>query len=88
MNKRRHILLTAVLIVMLALPSSAQIFTMENESNMREDDAEEFGMIPLNGSLIDQANEPVTPIGEGWLLLAALGGAYLSMNKSRKNNKY
>jgi len=45
-------------------------------------------MIPLNGSLIDQANEPFTPIGEGWLLLAALGGAYLSMNKSRKNNKY
>lgn len=72
----------------LALPASAQIFMAEDELNMRKDPEDVLSnvFIPVNGALADQANPVYTPLGEGILLLTALGGAYL-LNKKRKNNE-
>lgn len=82
MKKRIHILLAALLMAM-AIPMQAQILTMDDEENNRA--GENLGRIPDQWQTHDQAME-FAPIGEGLLVLAALGGAYL-IGRRRKENK-
>lgn len=70
----------------MATGARAQVFmTNEDYENPRDGIEDDWGHLPLQWSTNDQANETYTPIGEGVLLLAALGGAYLL--KKKKNNK-
>ena len=69
----------------LAAPNQAQILMMdgeENESRNIVDDNGEWNNVIFHGSEDDQTN--YIPIGNGILLLAALGGAYLV--KKKKDN--
>lgn len=86
MKTRRNIILTAIVALFLSIPSPAQIFITEDESNMRSNVQEEMGVIPINGATWDQTNELFTPLGEGWMLLIASGGVYL-LKKKKKYNK-
>ena len=73
------------LILLLATSARAQIYTGEGEGNNRLE-----GLEPSNGLYIDNPNgygygtDYYTPLGEGLLLLSALGGAYL-LNKRKKS---
>lgn len=72
--KKRIAILTAAML--MAMTAKAQMFTMENEVNeLREPVAEDHGIIPFHGVEFDQSN--YIPLGDGVLLLTALGGAYL-----------
>lgn len=82
MKKKINILILGLL---LSTAAQAQIFMTEDDHNLRSRSSEVLGVVPLNGVNYDQTNETYTPIGEGVLLLAALGGAYLL--KKKKNNK-
>jgi hypothetical protein len=88
MKVKKHIIILAALLLTLALPMRAQVFTMEDDvDNPRvPGDLEEFGRIPYHNVDYDQANE-FAPLGEGLLLLTALGGAYLLRKRKQQNNK-
>lgn len=82
MKKKINILILGLL---LSTAAQAQILMMEDEQNLRSGSStEDFGVVPLNGVNYDQTNETYTPIGEGILLLSALGGAYLLKKKKKK----
>lgn len=81
MKKKINILILGLL---LSTAAQAQIFMTEDDHNLRSGSSEDLGVVPLNGVNYDQTNETYTPIGEGVLLLAALGGAYLL---KKRNNK-
>lgn len=71
------VVIAAALMTGAATNSQAQVFIMENESNLREDTEDVLGwpVNPQNG--YGTSNDEYTPLGDGILLLAALGGAYL-----------
>lgn len=79
------VMIAAALVMGAATDSPAQVFIMENESNLREDTEDVLGwpVNPQNG--YGTSNDEYTPVGDGLLLLAALGGAYL-MKKKKKSN--
>ena len=73
MIKRLKILIIALL---LSTAAQAQVFIMEEEVNQRVDGEDVIGW-PVNPQTYNQGIDSYTPIGDGILLLAALGGAYL-----------
>ena len=82
MKKRIQIIITT-LILLLAGTAQAQVFTMTEEENDRAaGDMDVLGRIPYHGVDYDQANA-FAPLGEGMLLLTALGGCYL-LGKRKK----
>ena len=84
MKKRKYITIAALLFL-LASTASGQVFTMEDEDNIRveQGDMDVFGRIPYHGVDYDQANA-YAPVGEGIMLLTVLGGAYLLGKKRKK----
>lgn len=83
MNKKRNILLAALLLT-LAAPLRAQVFMMDGDENYRDpEDPAVFVQLPADyGSGTDY----YTPIGNGLMLLTALGGAYLLKKERITNN--
>ena len=81
----KKILLIFTLFLTLAAPMRAQVFIMEEDENQRVENVfgnGEWNNIIVHGSADDQAN--FVPLGEGILLLSALGGAYLLKMKKSK----
>lgn len=69
--------------LMLAGTMQAQIVTMDDEENFRTPgDLGDWGRIPTHNVDYDQYNA-IAPLGEGVLLLTALGGAYLLGGRRR-----
>ena len=84
-KKMKHITLTLLMLV-LGIGAQAQIYVAEGEDNELRNVTGENGLwnnTIIHGSENDQTNW--TPVGDGILLLAALGGAYLLRQK--KTNK-
>lgn len=82
MKKRIQIILTTLLLLMASV-ANAQVFTTDEEVNNRAaGDMEVLGRIPYHSVDYDQAND-FAPVGEGILLLTALGGCYL-LGKRKK----
>lgn len=80
----KKILTIFMLLLALAASLRAQVFIMEEDENQRVDNVfgnGQWNNIIVHGSTDDQMN--YMPLGEGILLLAALGGAYL-INKRKK----
>lgn len=82
-NRRKHIIIVALLLL-LASAAPAQVFTTDEDVNLRETagDMDVLGRIPYHSVDYDQANA-YAPAGEGIMLLTALGGAYL-LGKRKK----
>ena len=81
----KKILLIFTLLLTLAAPTCAQVFIMEEDENDRVDNVfgnGQWNNIIVHGSPDDQTNW--VPLGEGILLLSALGGAYLLKLKKSK----
>jgi hypothetical protein len=81
----KKILLIFSLLLLLAVPMRAQVFIMDEEENEFRNvfGNGEWNNVITHGSLDDQTN--FVPLGEGFLLLTVLGGAYLL--KGKKENK-
>lgn len=85
MKKSIVIIITALLIGCFK-PLSAQIIYTEEDAglNPRAQANGNFGvMVPMQGVSVDQWK--ITPLGNGFLLLAGMGGAYLL--RKRKKSK-
>lgn len=81
----KKVILILTISLAMATGARAQVFmTNEDYENPRDGIEDDWGHLPLQWSTDDQANE-FAPLGEGLLLLASLGGAYLL--KKKKNNK-
>lgn len=80
MKRRIFILILGLLFVGAV---QAQVFIAEDETNDSRILSQEYGVIPYHGVAHDQEN--FVPFGEGVVLLAALGGAYLLRKKVRIN---
>ena len=81
----KKILLIFTLFLALAAPMRAQVFIMEEDENDRVTNVfgnGDWNNIIVHGSADDQTNW--VPLGEGILLLSALGGAYLLKMKKSK----
>ena len=66
----------------------AQVFVMEEDENQRVENVfgnGEWNNIIVHGSADDQTNW--VPLGEGIMLLAALGGAYLLCKREKRTNQ-
>ena len=80
--KRKIAILTLALL--LATAAKAQIFTMENEVNELRDP------VPVPDPWVENPNDYnlgvdyYGPVGDGIMLLAALGGAYLIRKRKRE----
>ena len=80
MMKKTVVLLTALF--MAVVPLKAQVFIADDEFEgmMRLSESDFVLVVPQQASDADQ----VTPIGNGVLLLAGLGGAYLLRKRNKK----
>ena len=74
--------LTLLLMMALAFTAKAQVFMLDGDENYREpEDPAVFINLPEDYGL---GVDWYTPVGDGILLLAALGGAYLVGKRTRK----
>lgn len=85
MKKKAMVMVTVAL---LAMPSAMGqiIYTEEDEGLHLRDGSSSpsFGiMVPLQNSNLDQWKLGLVPVGDGLLLLAGLGGAYLLKKKMK-----
>lgn len=81
----KKILIIFTLIITLAAPMRAQVFMLDGDENYRSpEDPEVFAGLPENYGL---GVDWYTPAGDGLVLLAALGGAYLLKKRKKSNNK-
>lgn len=85
MTMKTKIATIVTLATLIAGNAYAQIFTMVDETDLREEMNEEFGVVPGFGLTNDQNMEGYTPLGSGILVLAALSGAYLLTKRKNKN---
>lgn len=86
MRKRMRIsVIILTMLLAMASPLRAQIFIMDDEfeGKLRQNIPEENLWVPITALDSDQA---FAPLGEGWLLLTALGGVYLLKKRKKKNN--
>ena len=80
--KKLIIAITTILTLATA-PAMAQVFLDDDDLNTRGDGVNDLGaIIPEQDVNYDQF-QPYVPVGEGFLLLAGLAGAYL-VGKRRK----
>lgn len=79
----KKILLIFSILLALAAPMRAQVFIMEEDENEFRNvfGNGEWNNVIVHGSPDDQTNW--VPLGEGILLLSALGGAYLLRKKNK-----
>lgn len=86
------VVIVATLMMGAATDIHAQVFIMENESNLREDTEDVLGwpVNPQNG--YGTGTDDYAPLDSGFLLLASMGVAYLmrkrKIHTSLKNKKY
>ena len=84
MQKRRRVIVL-LLFMIISLTMKAQVFMMDGDENYREpENPQVFAGLPENYGL---AVDWYTPVGDGLVLLAALGGAYLLKKRNKSNNK-
>ena len=81
----KKILLIFTLFLTLAAPMRAQVFIMEEDENEFRNvfGNGEWNNIIVHGSADDQTNW--VPLGNGIVLLSALGGVYLLGKRKEKN---
>ena len=79
MKKR---ILTMATALTLTISASAQVFILENDEELREE--EELIDFNIDNPDFGEGTDFYAPIGSGALLLAAMGGAYYLLNKRKE----
>ena len=80
MHKTRKVV-AILLFLAMSLTMKAQVFMMDGDENYRDpEDPQVFAGLPNN---LGSGNDYYMPVGDGIMLLAALGGAYL-LGKRKK----
>lgn len=80
-----HKTVAILLFLAMSLTMKAQVFMMDGDENYREpEDPAVFINLPENYGL---GVDWYTPVGDGVLLLATLGGAYLLNRKRKQEDK-
>ena len=70
-----------LLFVAMAITAKAQVFMMDADENYRDpEDPQVFAGLPSNFGM---GTDYYLPVGDGIMLLAALGGAYLFGKRKR-----
>jgi hypothetical protein len=79
---RRNVILVLMLLLLSVTTATAQVFILDDEfEGTMRNPTEDFGLIvPIEGLDTDQ----YLPLGDGLLVLAALGGAYLLGKRKKK----
>ena len=81
MQKRRRVIVL-LLFMTMSLTMKAQVFMMDGDENYRDpEDPQVFAGLPSNFGM---GTDYYLPVGDGIVLLAALGGAYL-LGKRKRN---
>ena len=76
----KKIFIILIMALALALPARAQVFVIyDEESDRTPEDAYVFAILPAEQGI---GLDWYAPIGDGLLLLTALGGAYLLRKKT------
>jgi hypothetical protein len=76
--------ITVLLFMSLSLTMNAQVFMLDGDENYRDpEDPGVFIALPSYGEGYDY----YLPVGDGLVLLTALGGAYLLGKRRKENNK-
>ena len=83
---KTHRVITLLLFMVMSLTMKAQVFMLDGDENYRDpEDPSVFASLPENFGL---GVDWYTPVGDGIMLLTALGGVYLlRKKKSNKSNK-
>ncbi len=82
MQKKRRVIVL-LLFMTMSLTMKAQVFMMDADENYREpENPQVFAGLPAN---FGAGYDYFAPVGNGIMLLAALGGAYL-LKKNKKSN--
>lgn len=86
-NRTSRVMMMALLLCLMFSPAltdhaSAQVFLTDEDYNDNRAPVTDGALIPVLPQDLEVDWIP-SPIGEGWLLLAGLGGAYL-LGKKRK----
>ena len=81
-NKMKKILATLIIILSFNIMSNAQVFLIDDEIDNPRIQNEEFNI--NNPGYHGSGEDWYTPVGDGALLLAALGSAYLIGKKRKK----
>ena len=81
-DAKNKFIVLATLLLLLVFPLRAQVFLMDDEfeSNIRVGESQFVVPAPYQGGDLDQ----YLPLGDGLLVLAALGGAYLLGKRKKK----
>ena len=79
---KKYMILAAVLLLSVAATAQVFILSEEDYENSKRTTTPSGPFIPYQGGDMDQS-DGVMPVGNGWLVLAGLGGAYL-LGKRRK----
>ena len=80
-NKMKKILATLLVILSFSIMSNAQVFLIDDGIDNPRNPNEEFNIV--NPGYHGSSEDWYTPVGDGTLLLAALGGAYLFGKKKK-----
>ena len=81
-DKMKKLIATVSLILAFATVSNAQVFLIDDGIDNPRNPNEEFNIV--NPGYHGSSEDWYTPVGDGTLLLAALGGAYLLGKKKKK----
>lgn len=84
--KKRFIFSIVIMLLAVSTAFGQIVLTAEDQGlNPRVGSSSpELGvMVPMQNTNLDQYTEGLVPLGEGWLLLACLGGGYLLRKKVR-----
>lgn len=87
-NWSKRVLMMALLMCLMVSPiltdhAYAQVFISDEEYNNNRANVTEGDLVPILPQNLE-VDWIISPIGEGWLLLAGLGGAYLLGKKRRE----
>ena len=81
-NKMKKILATLIIVLSFNIMSNAQVFLIDEEIDNPRIANDEFNIV--NPGWHGSGEDWYTPVGDGALLLAALGSAYLIGKKRKK----
>ena len=86
-TKMKKLVLVLSVLLMVSAPLKAQVFIMDDEYEGNLRNGESMSDVDWDLLVPNQAldSDQYLPLGDGWLLLLGLGGAYLLKKRNRED---